>query len=197
MTPRKWKLLSKKDVSPHAWFPIEMRSYRKPDGTVISDFSVTTIADVSMVIPVTRDRQAVFVHQFKPGVDEVILEFPAGRIDAKHTDFPSLAGAELEEETGIRVAREQLEEFAVLAGFTTKGTERVHFFLARDCEFNSRQRFDENEDIEVILLPFAEVDKKIITGQIWTAQTIAGWAVAKLKFPDIFRLDGNGRTGVA
>ncbi len=185
MALQKWQLLSKKDVSPHTWFPIEMRTYKLPNGTIIDDFSVTTIADVSMIVPITKDKKVVLVRQFKPGVDEIALEFPAGRIDGNHHDFLDLAQTELEEETGIRAEKSQLTEFAVLAGFTTKGTERVHFFLARGCEFNSHQHFDINEDIEVVSLPFEKMDAMIVSGAIWTAQTIAGWSVAKLKFPEI------------
>lgn len=186
MTHQKWQLLSKRDVSPHKWLPIEMRRYKLPNGNIVEDFSVTTLADVSMIVPITKDKKVVLVRQFKPGVDEVILEFPAGCVDEHHHEFIDLAQRELEEETGIRVAKDSLAEFAVLGGFVTKGSERVHFFLARECEFNSHQQLDSNENIEVVTLPFDKMDAMILSGEIWTAQTIAGWMVAKLKFPDVF-----------
>ncbi len=31
MTPKKWTLLSKKDASPHKWFPVEIRTYQLPN----------------------------------------------------------------------------------------------------------------------------------------------------------------------
>lgn len=187
MTLKKWQLLEKKDVSPHKWFPIEIRKYKLPNGKIIDDFSVTTIADVSMVVPITKDKKVILVRQFKPGVDEIELEFPAGRIDKQHKDFTDLAQSELEEETGIKVDKKNLQEIAILGGFTTKGSERVHSFLARDCEFNSNQKLDNNEEIEVIKISFSEMDRMITRGEIWTSQTIACWYIAKLKFPEIFK----------
>jgi ADP-ribose pyrophosphatase len=187
MAPKRWEIISRKDVSPHAWFPIEMRTYKLPDGRIIDDFSVTTIGDVSMVVPVTADHRVVLVNQFKPGLNEVALEFPAGRIEPG-LDFEKLALKELEEETGIKADKSQMKEFAVLGGFTTKGTEKVHFFLARDCEFNSHQKFDETEEIEVVTLTFPEMEAKIFSGQIYTTQTIAGWELAKKHFPDVIKL---------
>lgn len=184
MALQKWKLLSKENVSPSPWFPIENRTYELPNGMIVDDFTVTTIADVSMVIPVTKDKKLVLVRQYKPGVDEITIEFPAGRIEPRHTDFRELALHELEEEAGIRAS--QIEEFAVFAGFVTKGSERIHCFLARDVEFNSAQSFDPNEEIEVVLFTFAEFDQAIREGKILGSQSIAIWYVAKLKYPDLF-----------
>src|SRR3989339_265348 len=179
MTPHKWKLLSKKDISPHKWFPIEMRTYSLPNGNILDDFSVTTLADVSMIVPVTKEKKVVLVNQYKPGVDEVVLEFPAGRMEPHHKDFLELAKHELEEEIGIKVKTNQLKHFATLSGFTTKGSERVWFYFAKDLEFNSKQNLDSNEEIEIVLLNFEEMDEYIYNGKIWTSQTIAGWMLAK------------------
>jgi ADP-ribose pyrophosphatase len=186
MSPKKWELLSARVVLPDKYLPVEIRTYRLPNGKIVDDFSVTTIGDVSMVVPITFDKKVVLVNQFKPGAGDVILEFPAGRIEPHHGNFVELAQAELEEEAGIRVSPEQLREFAVLNGFPTKGTEKVHFFLATDCRFNSKQHLDENETIEIVTLPFAQMDAMILEGVIWSTQTIAGWELSKKHFPEVF-----------
>ena len=71
MSIQKWKLLSAKDVSPSTWFPIEARTYQLPNGKIIEDFTVTTLADVAMIIPMTTEGKLVLVNQYKPGVDAV------------------------------------------------------------------------------------------------------------------------------
>jgi hypothetical protein len=101
MTLKKWQLLSSTDVSPSKWFPVEKRKYKHPNGQIIDDFTVTTLADVSMIVPITKDGKIVIVRQFKPGADEFTLEFPAGRREKDHTSFLATAHHELEEETGI------------------------------------------------------------------------------------------------
>jgi ADP-ribose pyrophosphatase len=187
MSIKKWELLSKKDVSPNKYFPVEIRTYRLPDGKIIDDFSVTTIADVAMIVPITKDNKVVLVNQYKPGIGEIIMEFPAGRIEPHHANFLELAQFELDEEIGIRVNVNQLKQFAVLTGFPTKGTEKVYFYIATDCEFNSKQHLDETENIEIVTLTYDQMDKKIFDGEIWAAQTIAGWELAKKHFPEIFK----------
>jgi ADP-ribose pyrophosphatase len=179
MSIKKWKLLSTRDVSPHAWFPIEMRTYELPNGTVVDDFSVTTLADVAMIIPITTDNKVVLVRQFKPGLGEILVQFPAGRIERSHEDMIETAQHELEEEVGIYVEREQLQFLTKLHAFSTKATEIVHLFVATDCEFNSRQDLDKNENIEVMQVSFQEMDAMIDDGQIWDAEAIAAWELAK------------------
>lgn len=171
MTPQKWQLLSTKDISPHKWFPLEMRSYQLPNGKVVDDFTVTTLADVAMIVAVTKDGKLVMVRQFKPGFGDVIIEFPAGRIETAHSNLEETARHELEEETGILV--EKLEYFGTIAGFVTKGTEKVHCYFAKDVEFNSQQKLDDNEDIEVILLSPKELDELIDSNRIQAASIIA------------------------
>lgn len=184
MPPKKWKLLSKKDVSPSKWFPIEERTYELPNGTIIDDFTVTTLADVSLIIPVTKDKKIVLANQYKPGIDEVILQFPEGRLESKHTDFTELAQHELEEEMGIRVELDQLTQFAKLSSFSTKASEIVYFYLAKECEFNSQQNLDVTEEIEHVIVEPKELDALIESNEVWCAQTIAGWELAKKQFAE-------------
>lgn len=184
MSPQKWKLLSTKDVSPHTWFPIEMRTYQLPNGKIVDDFSVTTLADVAMVVPITKDKKVVLVKQFKPGFGDVILEFPAGRLESSHKDIEETALHELEEETGIKT--DSLKYFATLTPIVTKATQKVFCYLAEDLEFNSNQHMDENEDIEVVTLTYQEIEQLIFDNEIQAADTIAAWELAKKKFPLVF-----------
>lgn len=186
MTPKKWTILSKKDISPHKWFPLELRTYQLPNGNIVEDFSVTTLQDVAMVVPITKDKKVVLVRQFKAGVDEVILEFPAGRLEGKSTDLVELAKEELEEEVGIKVEKSDLKYFGMVAGFVSKGSEKVYLYLATDVVFNAQQHLDVTEDIEIVTLTFAEMNEYIFAGKIWASQTIAAWELAKKHFPQIF-----------
>lgn len=189
MKPQKWKLLSKKDVSPSKWFPIEERTYELPNGTVVDDFTVSTLADVSLIIPITKDKKVVLVQQYKPGVDDVIMQFPGGRMENRYATFDELAQHELEEEVGIKVELNQLTQFARFSGFSTKASEIVFFYLAKDCEFNSKQNFDPTEEIEVLTITPQEMDRLVESNEIWCAQTVAGWELAKKKFSDFLFSD--------
>lgn len=141
---------------------------------------MTTLADVAMIVAVTKEGKLVMVRQFKPGFGDVIIEFPAGRIEDTHKDLEETARHELEEETGILA--ENFEYFGTIAGFVTKGTEKIHCFFTKNAEFNSQQKFDDNEDIEVVLLTPNELDALIDSNRVQAASTIAAWRLAKIKY---------------
>ncbi len=184
MQLKKWKLIEKKDVSPSKWFPIELRTYQLPNGKIVDDFTVTTLSDVAMIVAVTPEEKIVFVKQYKPGYDEIILEFPAGRMENEHKEIQETARHELEEETGIKV--EELEYFGVFAGFVTKATEKVYCYFVENAEINSEQNLDENEEIEVVTYTFNEVEELIQENKINAAITVAAWDLAKRKYAHKF-----------
>lgn len=180
MNLKKWNLLNTIDVSPSKWFPIERRTYQLPSGKIVDDFLVTTLSDVAMIVAVTPEEKVVFVRQYKPGYDDLILEFPAGRMENNHTDIEETAKHELEEETGIRV--EKLEQFGVFAGFVTKATEKVYCFFVENVQFNSQQNLDENEEIQVVTYSYEEIEDLIKNNKLNAAITVAAWDLAKRRY---------------
>lgn len=180
---KKWELIGKKDISPSPHFPLEKRSYRLPDGRIVDDFYITTLTDSVHVIPITKEGKIVMIRMYKQGTDDFMIQTPAGRFDHKHSDVSDTAVKELEEETGIKITNNQLIKIGKVALGSTKATEIVHYFAAKDLSFNSEQRLDSNEEIEVITLTPEEIEQKIINGQIYCGPTIAGWYLLKTKFP--------------
>ena len=186
MQPKKWKLLSKKDVSPSKWFPIENRVYELPNGEIVDNFYVTTLADSMHIISITKDKKVVLIQMYKQGTDEIMIQFPAGRFEDKHKNILDGAVNELEEEAGIKVQESHLKKVGVLAAGSTKQTERVHFYITTDVSFKSKQNLDDTEEIAVLSLSFLEMEEYIASGKIWDSHCIAGWELAKKKFPAIF-----------
>ncbi len=177
---QKWHLISRQDISPSPWFPLEKRAYELPNGKIVDDFYVTPLADVALIVPLTKEGKVVLVKQFKPGVDEITLEFPAGRKELHHQNMLETAIAELAEETGIKV--KNLTYFATVAGFVTKASERVYCYLASNIELEDEQHLDENEAIEVVEYTPAELDSLIYKGKMLSAVSISAWILAKDKF---------------
>src|SRR5262249_14656117 len=79
------------------------------------------------------------------------------------------ARRELEEEMGLK-AREfiQLSEFQVAPGYCE---ERLWVYLARGLE-TSAQNLDDDEEIEVLRMPFADALARIQSGEIDDAKSI-------------------------
>lgn len=169
---------------PSKWFPIENRTYQTPDGRIVNDFFVSTLDDSVHVIAITRDKQVAMIRMFKQGADEILIQLPAGRVEGKHSSIAQAAVSELEEETGILVSESSLEFIGKLSLMSTKATEFAYYYLATDVELNSKQNLDENEDIEVLFFNPGEIDQMVTDGKIWDAPCIAGWEIAKKKFPE-------------
>lgn len=187
MTPKPWKMVAKKDVSVGKWLPVEERTYELPNGSLIDDFTVVTLADVAMIVPLTKEGKVVLVKQYKPGAGEVVIQFPAGRKDAKHQNMQEVARRELREETGIEVDVSALCYVGKFNGFTTKGSEYVHIFFAHDLVLSGEQQLDETEEIEVFAVEMQDLEIMIDEGAIVCAQTVAAWDLAKRHFSDIIK----------
>ncbi len=187
---KKWQLLETKDVSPSKWFPLEKRKYQTSDGKIVENFYVCTLADSAHVIPITVEGKVVMIRMYKPGVDDIVIQFPAGRFEAKHTDMSHVAMMELEEETGIKVESKDLIPLGKFAVMTTKSSEYAHAYIAKNVVFTPtlKQKLDDTEEIEVILLSPQEIDEMILKGEIAEGLTIADWYLLKTKFPELLKL---------
>jgi len=82
---KKWELISEVDVSPSKWFPLFKDTVKLPDGKIVDDYYVSKLGDVAMILAITKTKELLFVRQYKHGVQEIILELPAGRIGKKNS----------------------------------------------------------------------------------------------------------------
>ncbi|HSL64363.1 MAG TPA: NUDIX domain-containing protein [Gaiellaceae bacterium] len=103
------------------------RRYRLPDGTE-REFEVKAEGPTAVVVALTPERRVILVREFRPGVEEVLLELPGGEIDPG--EEPAAAAArELLEETGYAgevVALGSMVDCAY-------STRIRHVFAARGC----------------------------------------------------------------
>lgn len=112
-----------------------------------------------VMVPVEGDR-VLMVRQPREAVEEYTLELPAGKLD--HAGEPPLecARRELAEEVGRSAAT-----WRDLGGFYTAPailTEFIHCFLATDLtRVADAPRADEDEAIEVVEWPLADLDRAI------------------------------------
>jgi len=122
------------------------------------------------VVPVLPDGRVLMVRQFRHPVGRVLLEIPAGKLDAGE-DPDVCARRELEEETGHRAG--SLERRASIftgPGFTN---EMIHMYIADDL-VKTAVNPDEDEFLEVRAYELSELRRMIRDGRICDAKTIAG-----------------------
>jgi ADP-ribose pyrophosphatase len=156
MTHTPWKVIQSTDVSPSKWFPIIKDEVELPNGKHVEYFK-SKLGHVAMVVAITKQKEIIFVRQYKHGIGEVCIEFPAGRIENGKT-AQQTAVAELREETGILVDESQLRELGELWAEPSKSTVRVYGFFVENVEITTKQNLEETEDIEILRVPLRELN---------------------------------------
>lgn len=123
-----------------------------------------------MVVPLLADGRLLMERQFRHPIGRVMLEFPAGKLDAGE-DPLHCAQRELQEETGYR-AREWAQG-GLMHNAIAYSTEGIHVFLARGLEAGER-RLDEGEFLDLVALTPAELDAACARGEVTDAKTLVG-----------------------
>lgn len=123
-------------------------------------------------VPVLPDGRILLIRQFRPAVDRVTLELPAGAKDSRGEDPMKTAARELEEETGYRPsAMTKLAHILTAVAWCNESTD---IYLAEGLEKVSGQHLDEAEEIEICAFPLEELCRRIYAGEIQDAKTVAG-----------------------
>jgi len=147
------------------WLSLRIDRLRYPDGQESTAEVVEHGGGVTLVA-FDADGKLLMVRQYRHPTGRVLLELPAGTIDAGE-DPEVCAGRELQEETGYRPRRiEKLGGFYSAPGFCS---EYLHVFLCSDL-VESRLQGDEVQ-IAPQALPLDDVLAMIAAGEIEDAKT--------------------------
>lgn len=129
------------------------------------------------VLPIDRDGNIILVRQFRYPYAATLLEIPAGKLDHGAEDQAACGVRELREETGCTAGR----VIPLGAQYPSPGflTEVVYLFAALDLTQGETQP-DEDEFVETVRLPIAEVERRILADEIRDAKTIVAMYRARL-----------------
>jgi ADP-ribose pyrophosphatase len=131
--------------------------YRRPDGTVVTR-EVMDHPGAVVIVPV-EDDHVLLVRQPREAVEEYTLELPAGKLDRPGEDPLECARRELAEEVGRAAA-----SWRSVGGFYTAPailTEFIHCFIATGLTPAAGAAADEDEAIEVVEWPLADLGRAI------------------------------------
>ncbi|HEY8381045.1 MAG TPA: NUDIX hydrolase [Microvirga sp.] len=173
------------------WVKLLKLTIAKPDGGTM-DREVEDHGAAAAVLPYDRERgTAILVRQFRApvlhsGGPPQILEVVAGLLD--EDDPAACARREAEEEVGLRLG--EVEPVATIWSSPGISTEQMHLFLA---PYRAADRIgegggvaDENEDIEVVEMPLADLWRLAESGAIRDLKTLALVQALRLRHPDLF-----------
>jgi len=168
---RKWKILQSEMVLNHRWCKVRQDKIELPNGKIIDDYFVAIKPEIAIILPITSNREIVFVRQYRHAVQDFFIELPAGHFEPAEESAESAAIRELQEETGYFA--QKVRKVAVFYDKPSKDTNKIHLFLAENVIKIGEQKLDITEEIEVILIPLESVLDKITQGEISVSGTIA------------------------
>lgn len=122
----------------------------------------------AVIVPLLDDGRVLLERQYRYPLGRVILEFPAGKLDADEAPL-RCAKRELFEETGY-TAREWAYA-GVMHNAVAYADERIEVFFARGLTAGER-RLDDEEFLDLLAVDEAELDRMAFDGRITDAKTL-------------------------
>jgi len=123
-----------------------------------------------MVVPILDDGRLVMERQWRYPLARVMLEFPAGKLEAGEPTL-QCAQRELLEETGYRAHDWALA--GVLHNAVAYSSEHIEIWFARGLVAGQR-RLDEGEFLDLHLCTVDELDRRCAAGEVTDAKTLVG-----------------------
>ncbi|HZK25422.1 MAG TPA: NUDIX hydrolase [Oscillospiraceae bacterium] len=127
------------------------------------------------ILALNKQKEAYFVKQFRKPVEKELWEIPAGKLEPGESPL-ACAQRELAEEVGLKA-----NDFRLLSAFYTSpgfASEKIYVYLATGLSVQNEAQPDEDEILEVFLLPLAEAKQMISHGEIEDAKTIVAVLLA-------------------
>jgi ADP-ribose diphosphatase len=145
---------------------LAVEEHQLPDGRS-ADFEVVHHPGGAAVLPFLDDGRVVLIRQFRPALNDTIVEIPAGRLEPGETP-DACVRRELIEEVGYCADTVvKLGEMLTAVGFCD---ERIHLFAASGLRAVPRA-LEPDEFIEVFTLPLQEALTMVGAGQIPDGKT--------------------------
>ncbi len=150
-------------------FRVERRVYRTPDGREHVRDTIQHPGAVA-IVPLLSDGRVCLIRNFRPAVGQSLVELPAGTLEPGEDPLRT-AHRELAEETGYTAQRiEPLCQILMSPGILH---ERVHIYVASGLTAGPT-RLEAGEQIEPLLVSWAEAMEMVDDGRILDGKTVAG-----------------------
>ena len=167
---KNFPVLKRKSIFSGRAIKLEKLLLRAPDGRVFDRELIRHIG-AAVAVPVLPGERFVLVNQHRVAADDWLLEFPAGTLEVGEKPR-TCAYRELIEEAGYRAGKlTKLVDFYPAPGIST---ERMYLYLATNLK-PAPVHLDGDEFLNVKVLSYRELEKKVKHGRIKDGKTIVGF----------------------
>jgi 8-oxo-dGTP pyrophosphatase MutT (NUDIX family) len=149
---RLWEIISSRQVLDTPFLKIRCEELALPDGTTLDEYYIIENRGWVGIVPVTEDGRIIINKQYKHGIGQEVLEFPAGGIDENEADPLIAAHRELMEETGYSVDSDKITLLSHMIANPTSASTEIWWYLACDVRLTGEKKIDPAEVIENILV---------------------------------------------
>ena len=158
-----WPFLAGEAVLKTPVFEVCRHWFRSPKDGRDKPFTILGCPDWVQILALTPDCRILLVRQFRHGTRQVSLELPGGVIEPGQT--PEEAGRrELREETGY--AADNFRQLAAFRPNPAVQNNTAYVFAADNARPAGPTQFDENEDLDLVLVPAAELPGLVLNGAV-------------------------------
>ena len=169
------KTLSRRDIFEGKVVSLHVDTVELPDGKT-SIREVVEHVDGVAVLALDENNNVLTVTQYRYVFAKPMLELPAGKLDGG--EEPRIGALrELKEETGA--VPDTLESLGHIVLSPGCFGETLHLFLARGLHMG-QQHLDEGEFLNVERIPFDELYRRCMDGNVDDAKTVTAVLKAKL-----------------
>lgn len=174
-TENPWKILSSEEKYDNKWINVTEHQVINPSGNNGIYGAVRFKNQAVGVIPLDEKNNTWLVGQYRFMLNQYTWEIPEGGAPFEEDPVKG-AARELEEETGLRA--ERYTKILEMHLSNSVGDEFATMYLAQGLSQHTAMPED-TEQLQVRKIPFEEVYKMVISGQITDSMTVA--AVLRLK----------------
>ena len=164
-----WKTITTDTLIEDYHVTVKKDRVELPDGAVIEDFYTVTIPDAAMVCALTSEGNVLLKSEYRYACKADVIECPAGMFETDETDPLTVAKRELLEETGYE--RDDWTYLGETLESTSKLTNRMHLFIAKNCLRTANQHLDANEHLTVTEVCLSKAVDMVMNGTICANST--------------------------
>ena len=173
---KKWKKLRSEFVADLKIFKARFDFLINPRNQKEVKVSVLDAQDAVNIAAFTADQKVLLVKQYRFGSEELSMEFPGGFVD-EGEDLLAAAKRELKEETGY--SSNNWTYVGWVYANPVFMNSKIHHYVADHIQQDGETDFDDEEDIEHLLLSVKEMKQAVLRNEITHPHTIA--ALTKLE----------------
>ena len=176
---KKWQKVASRVIFEHPRLTLREDDVRLPTGKLIKYLRHENKGNGGVILICINDGKILLQREYSYPVNEVLYQFPGGRIEEGET-FDEAARRELAEES--RLAAGSQTYLGWFYPDNRRTNAKLHVVYCENIQGTAEGIADDEEFIESIWLPLVDFEKKLGDGEMTNYAVLAAWALFIAKY---------------